>query len=262
MDDLRIGLAGTGLVTLLILGFVCNPLSIVGVGQRGVKVTLGKVSPESYTEGVHFVTPFISHIHTMDVKTQKSNIATVVFTKDIQQARLTYVINYNLKPEKAHEMYRQVGKDYKNTILIPIVEGTVKNVIGGWNASDLIANRAKATSDILAKLREQLDDNYIVVSDFNITDIDYSDTFEKAIESKVTAEQEALKAKNKTVQIEEEAKQRVISAEAEAKSMRIRATALTQNKALVEYEAVKKWDGKLPEYMMGNSVPFINLKKQ
>ena len=99
------------------------------------------------------------------------------------------------------------------------------------------------------------------ITDFNITDIDYSDSFEKAIEGKVTAEQEALKAKNKTVQIQEEAKQKVISAEAEAKSMAIRANALTQNKALVEYEAVKKWDGKLPEYMMGNSVPFINLKK-
>ena len=41
--------------------------------------------------------------------------------------------------------------------------------------------------------------------------------------------------------------------------MKIRATALSQNKALVEYEAVKKWDGKLPEYMLGNSVPFINV---
>ena len=45
---------------LLIVGFIfCNPLAIVGVGERGVKVTLGKVSPQSYTEGVHFVTPFL-----------------------------------------------------------------------------------------------------------------------------------------------------------------------------------------------------------
>ena len=44
--------------------------------------------------------------------------------------------------------------------------------------------------------------------------------------------------------------------------MKIRATALTQNKALVEYEAVKKWDGKMPQYMMGNSVPFINIKQK
>lgn len=111
------------------------------------------------------------------------------------------------------------------------------------------------------KLQEQLDDNYISITDFNITDIDYSDAFEKAIESKVTAEQEALKAKNITVQVKEEARQKVIAAEAEAKSMAIRAQALTQNKALVEYEAVKKWDGKLPQYQMGGSIPFINIGK-
>ena len=42
--------------------------------------------------------------------------------------------------------------------------------------------------------------------------------------------------------------------------MSIRAHALTQNKALVQYEAVQKWDGKMPTYMMGDSVPFINIK--
>lgn len=92
--------------------------------------------------------------------------------------------------------------------------------------------------------------------------IDYSDVFERAIEAKVTAEQDALKAKNKTVQIEEEAKQQIISAEAEAKSMAIRANALSKNKALVEYEAVQKWNGILPQYMMGDSIPFINLNNR
>ena len=260
MNELKIGGFIAGLVVLVILLVVCNPIAIVNAGERGVKVTLGQVSDESYTEGVHFVMPFVSSMHNMDVKTQKSNIATTVFTKDIQQARLTYVINYNLYADSAHKMYKQVGKNYKDTILIPIVEGTVKNVIGGWNASDLIANRAKATSDILAKLQEQLDDNYINVTDFNITDIDYSDVFEKAIEGKVTAEQEALKAKNQTVQVQELARQKVISAEAEAKSIRIKAEALKQNRDLVNLTLAEKWDGKLPQYMMGNSVPLVNLK--
>lgn len=251
------------LIAIAILAIIfivyCNPIAIVGVGERGVKVTLGRVSPESFSEGVHFVTPFISQIKVMNVKTQKENITTEVYTKDIQQARISYVINYNLKPEYAHKMYREVGMNYKETILMPAVEGNIKDVIGRWNAQDLVANRAAATADILQKLQTQLDSKYINVTSFQIININYSEVFEKAIESKVTAEQEALKAKNKTVQIEEEAKQKVISAEAEAKSMRIRATALTQNKALVEYEAVQKWDGKMPQYMMGGSVPFINV---
>lgn len=249
------------LLLLFIIGFIfCNPLTIVNAGERGVKVSLGKVSPQSYTEGVHFVTPFISKIHKMDVKTQKSNIATTVFTRDIQQARLVYVLNYNLQPENVHKMYKEVGKNYKETILIPVVEGTVKNVVGGWQATDLIANRAKATTDILVRLQEQLDDNYITITDFNITDIDYSDSFERAVEAKTVAEQEALKAKNKTVQVQEEAHQKVISAEAEAKAIRIKAEALKQNKDLVNLTLAEKWDGKLSQYMMGNAMPLFNIK--
>ena len=249
------------LLLLIIIGFIfCNPLAIVGVGERGVKVSLGKVSPQSFTEGVHFVMPFISKIHKMDVKTQKSNIATIIFTKDIQQARLEYVINYNLQPENVHKMYKEVGKNYKDTILVPVVEGTVKNVVGSYNANDLVGSRAKATSDILMKLQEQLDDNYINVTDFNITNIDYSDSFEKAVEAKTVAEQEALKAKNMTAKVQEEARQKVISAEAEAKAIRIKAEALKQNKDLVNLTLAEKWDGKLSQYMMGNAMPLFNIK--
>ena len=249
-------------VIILFLVFIvfCNPIAIVGVGERGVKVTLGRVSPESFSEGIHFVMPFIQKIKVMNVKTQKLSTPTEVYTKDIQQARITYVINFNVQPDKVNKLFQEIGLDYVSKIISPVAEGTIKDIIGKWNAQDLIANREKATGDILFKLQNQLSDNYINVTDFQMTEINYSDVFERAIESKVTAEQEALKAKNKTVQVEEEAKQKLISAQAEAKSMQIRATALTQNKALVEYEAVQKWNGKLPEYLMGNTIPFLNLQ--
>lgn len=254
-------LIGPAIIIALLVVFIgfFNPISIVGVGERGVKVTLGRVTDESFTEGIHLVMPFISTIKNMNVKTQKNYVETSVYTKDIQQAKITYVLNYNLQPENAHKMYREVGMNYFDTVVTPVVEGTIKDIIGKWNAQDLIANREKATQEILTKLQDHLTSKYINVTDFQMTAIAYSSVFEKAIESKVTAEQEALRAKNKTVQIQEEAKQKLISAEAEAKSMSIRAHALTQNKALVEYEAVQKWDGKLPEYMMGGAMPFINL---
>ena len=137
---------------------------------------------------------------------------------------------------------------------MPTVEGIVKDTIGKWNAQDIVANREKVASEVLFKLNEKLGPKYINVSDFQITEIQYSQAFEQAIESKVTAEQEALKAKNKTVQVQEEARQKIIASEAEAKSMAIRAQALTQNKNLVEYEAVQKWDGKLPTTYAGDDV--------
>ena len=44
--------------------------------------------------------------------------------------------------------------------------------------------------------------------------------------------------------------------------MRIKSNALKTNKSLIEYEAVQKWDGKLPQYTGGGAMPFINLNPQ
>ena len=255
-----LGSAAVIVVLFILFLIVFQPMTIVGVGERGVKVTLGQTSPVALEEGVHFVMPFISTVKKMNVKTVKANIATMAQSKDIQQARIVYVVNYNLQPENAPKMWRTVGRDYVSVVVMPTVEGIVKDTIGKWNAQDIVANREKVASEVLFKLNEKLGPKYINVSDFQITEIQYSQAFEQALESKVTAEQEALKAKNKPVQVQEEARQKVIASEAEAKSMAIRAQALTQNKNLVEYDAVQKWDGKLPQYMMGNSVPFVHLK--
>jgi hypothetical protein len=80
------------------------------------------------------------------------------------------------------------------------------------------------------------------------------------VEQKVIAQQKAIEEQNRTKQIEEQARQKVLSAEAEAKSIQIRAQALERNAKLVEWEAVQKWNGVLPQYMLGSgATPFINL---
>ena len=100
-----LGSATAVIVVLFILFLIVfQPMTIVGVGERGVKVTLGQTSPVALEEGVHFVMPFISTVKKMNVKTVKSNIATMAQSKDIQQARIVYVVNYNLQPENDPKM--------------------------------------------------------------------------------------------------------------------------------------------------------------
>ena len=255
--NIALGLAG---VTVTLAGI--GSCDVVQPGERGIKIRLGKVQPEVYEEGLHFKWPLIESMKKTDIKTMKTSAKTNSYTKDVQQAEIDYAVNYNVEPTKVNKLYQEVGRDYESKIIAPVLEGIIKDIIGTWNAQDLIGNREKAANEILAKLQEKLKTTYINVTGFQMTDINFSDNFEKAIEEKVTAEQRALQAKNKTVQVEEEAKQKIITAEAEAKSMAIRSAALSQNKSLVEYEAVQKWDGKLPQYMMGNSVPFVNINTQ
>ena len=197
MDKKILGIPLLLLGALICFVILCNPFAMVGPGERGIKITLGKVQPESYGEGLHVVFPVIQKFRTMNIKIQKTSFKTSVYTKDIQQAEIAYALNFQIQPDKANKLFQEVGLNYQETIIMPVVEGTIKDIIGKWNAQDLIANREKAANDILQKLQIQLKERYINVIDFQMTEINYSGTFEKAIEAKVTAEQEALRAKNK-----------------------------------------------------------------
>ncbi|MDR1693858.1 MAG: prohibitin family protein [Lactobacillaceae bacterium] len=241
--------------------FFFMAFTIVNAGHRGVKVLFGETSEQVVNEGWNWHNPFAS-VKEINVQTIKFERESQVYTKDIQSASITYVLNYCLEPSAVPQLYKNVGLGYEAKELVPSIEGALKDAIGQWNAQDLIANREKATAEIVAMLKDKMAGRgYYIILNFQMTDINYSDVFEQAIENKVIAEQDALKAKNKTVQIQEEASQKVISANAEAESMRIRAKALESNPKLVEYEAVQKWNGQLPTYMMGNApTPFINLK--
>ena len=110
----------------------------------------------------------------------------------------------------------------------------------------------------------------VTITSLVIANIDYSDVFEKSIEEKVVAQQNAIRAQNETKRIEEESRQEVIRAEAkakaklalaeaDAKAVEIRGKALKENPNVVSLEAINKWDGKLPATMfLGGSAPLVN----
>lgn len=247
------------LVVVGLLSMVGCGFEIVDTGHRGVKTKFGKVVGESLEEGLWFYNPLTSDMTELDVRVQSLSAPISCYTKDIQQAKIEVVLMANVKKDSAHLLLKDYGKDWTARVVPQILEGAVKTVIGKWDAVDLISNREKARGEIEVMLKEAFAGKYVDVVKFELTNIDYADEFEKAVERKVVAIQSAIEAKNKTVQIKEESEQQIIIAKAEAESMRIRANALTQNKNLVEWEAVQKWNGTLPIYMMGNSVPFINL---
>lgn len=249
----------SSLLFLVVLVQACG-FEIVDTGHRGVLTRFGEVQGESLPEGLHTYNPLTKSIIEMDVREQKLEDSTLCYTKDVQNVKVQFTLNYYPDPTQMHIFYKEVGTDWQNKLIPQVVVGKIKEVVGQYKAEDLVTNRITATSDILTSLTDKLKTKSINVKNFEINNLDFNDAFENAIEAKVIAVQQAKESVNKTVRIKEEAKQKVLAAEAEAKSMSIRARALTQNKSLVEYEAVQKWNGVLPTYIMGKSMPFINLK--
>lgn len=240
------------LAILIPLILSLSGVEVIEPGSSGVKKTLGKVEEKELAPGFYLYNPFTSSITEMDNKTQKGQGETEVYTKDVQQVAVSYVINYNLRPNASVYIYTQVGPDYESIVIDPVVNGILKNTIGKWDAIELVANRSKASSDIEAAISAELNKSGITVTSLQLTNIKFGREFEAAVEAKVTAVQKAEEAKNNTVQVREQASQRIIAAEADARAMQIQTAALKESQSLVMYEAVKKWNGVLPQIITGN----------
>ena len=234
----------------------------VAEGQKALITTFGKASDTIYSAGMHMKLPIIQSVKKFDVKTIRADYKTQTYTKDIQTATIIVSYSYNLIGNDIVQTYREYGNDWQERILYPNLEQTVKAEVGTWNADTMVANRDKVAENILKSLQDRMEEHKypVMITNFQMINIDYSSQFEQAIEKKVIAEQKALEEANVTKQVEQQAKQTVAQAKAEAESMRIRANALAQNPKLVSYEAVQKWDGKLPQFMMGNSTPILDVR--
>jgi len=249
------------LATLVLSLSACG-FEMIDTGNRGVKTVWGEVDMKagSLPEGFYIYNPISSSIHEMDTHILRWEGKTNTYTKDVQQADITFVLNYRLKQDVAHVMYKEIGQNWDKILVPQAVEGELKKVVGLFDAVDLIEKRGKATQQAKDEISKSLESRGVMVDRFELTNIQYLKEFEKAVEDKVVATQKAVEEANRTKQVQEQAKQVVARAEAEARSMTIRANALQQNAKLVEYEAVQKWDGKLPQYMFGNSTPFIDMR--
>lgn len=255
--------AWLGVAVFAAIVILSKSFTMVDTGYRGIKTRFGKVVEKSLPEGFYFFNPITSKIVEYPIKEQAISQRTIVFTKDTQQTTIDFTFTYYPDPLSVGDTYASVGRrdQLERVVVMPIVLGTLKDTVGKVEADGLVGKRDQIAKESLAAMREEFEGKNVIVTGLQFTNIDFADEYERAVEAKTTATQLALKAKNETITIEEQAKQKIIAAKAEAESMRIRANALTQNKSLVEYEAVQKWDGKLPQYMMGNSVPFINIGK-
>ena len=235
----------------------------VDTGNRGVKTWWGEiVSEKPLEEGLYFYCLFGGNVIEYEGKTQKFTTEIETYTKDIQTSNMKITLNYRLDLDNIISLHREIGQRYEEKVLRPNAEAVIKDVIGKWDAANLVANREKATDEIKKDLSIALSPYYIKVISVSLNNIEYTDAFERAIEAKVVATQKAEEAKNRTAEVQEQAKQKVLAAEAEAKSMAIRSEALSKNQNLVAYEAVQKWDGKLPVNIYGSApIPFINSVK-
>lgn len=254
------------LIAVIILFFVfLNPIVLIGAGKRGVVLSWGAVSERTLNEGLSFVIPIRDRVKRMDVTIQKVEVEDVnASSKDLQLVTSKITLNYKLEPLRVNELYQKLKYKYNSRVVAPAIQEFVKKTTAQYTAEELITKRQDVKRELRKALTENLLRHGIKVVDIFITDFNFSNTFNRAIEAKVTAEQKALEARNKLEEVKYQAAQRIEKAKAEAMAIRIKAKAITQQggKDYVSLKAIEKWNGVLPVQMIPNAtVPFINLRK-
>ena len=288
MDDIFKGIilfAVAVLVVLLVVDILVPTYGFfakVDAGHVGIVTHFGKIEDKVFEAGF-YLTGFFEKVHPINIRTQIYRTDIVAFSSDIQQVELCVSINYNITPDKAYEMYRSVGSNYLETLMLPRLNENAKVVVSNYTAESLIASREMLSGEVLGLMQRDLEKYGITVSAVSIENVDFTDAFEAAVEAKQVATQDKQRAQTQqeqqTMEARQAAEREKIQAEAEAEKLRISADAeaysITKkaeaeaeaNKmiaasitdGLIDYIQAQGWDGKLPGTFVGSdsAMPII-----
>lgn len=257
MSTMRI--LGLILVLIAIAVVVLSSYTIISPGHRGVVVMLGRVEQTVLSEGFHLIIPpMVRQVVPVDVRTKKLEVLAEAASSDLQLINVTGVLNYHLNPQTVNKLYREVGLDYENILIGPALQEAIKAATAQFRIERILMEREVLKNIIQENLARRLEVNDIVVVQFSLANIEFSNEFNLAIERKQVAEQAALQkqyelqAAEKDVEItlaladgqkkaaiiaaEGRAESRRVEAEAEAAALQLIAAQLRGNPDLVKYE--------------------------
>ncbi len=223
-------LAGVAAVPLLLLILVAPSFYTVDTGEVAVIKFLGEAK-EVKTAGTYFDLWLVHERSVYDTKVQNVEINTSSYSSDAQTMDVAMTLQYQIMSDKAIDIAREYGslEILQNRIESIAIEKT-KSVLSSYKAMDIIATRSTMSPMVEEAIKNAIVNEYhVTISTVVLTNIDFSDAFEKAVEDKMIAEQKQLQA-------EYENKTNIAKAEAEAQAAVQKAEGQAQAK-LKEAEA-------------------------
>jgi regulator of protease activity HflC (stomatin/prohibitin superfamily) len=290
----------TGLIVMFV---VAVALSLAGAGivfiepdQLAVVVTAANkdgIRPEPLTAGIHFIIPVVDRVEYYSILRQTYTMSVVgtegqvsgddsiqVRTKDGQQVYIDASVIYAVDPNKAVDLYRTWRKDYENGLVRPQSRGVIRDISSQYGVEEIVSSkRAEMEQQITDQLVKIFSDNNLILQDFVLRNIRFSDEYAKAVEQKQIAEQQAQQAKFVVESKKQEAEQarqtaqgqadaaviaakgaaeaRIIQAKAEAEALNLIAEALKNNPDLLNYQYISKLSPNIQVMLVPNDNPYL-----
>lgn len=238
-------------ITLAVFGLILlfSSFRVVSAGYVGVVTRFGAVS-RVVNPGIALKIPLIESIHLMETRTQKEQVPAQAASKDLQTVNSEVALNFHLRGEKAVTVYQNIGEEYVDRIVAPAMQEAFKATTAKFTAEELIGKREAVKQLAYAELKKRLDKYNVIVDDFNIVNFDFSADFNAAIEQKQVSQQNLEKAKI-------DATTALTQAQGQANAQKALRDSGSLTSEYLQFIAIQKWDGKLPNATSGT--PFINI---
>ncbi len=248
---------------LTIMPFIAalSACTVIDPGEVGVKVSMGKMDRDLMKSGMHFIVPGVDSVFRYSNKQETVAGSAVPLTSDQQPITLQYKVLFNLPEGEVLTLYEKYSGDPYQKLVDPQIQEAFRQVVAQYKADQATKNVNTIKNQVLSLTRENVK-GLVNVTDIPITHVDLPEVLQQAIAQKQVMEQQALQKQYELDKARKEAEITVAAAEAQAKSIQLQSDALQKSPQLIEYEKVKRWDGKLPNTVIsgGSNGTMFQLK--
>lgn len=261
-------------IVLVIFGLILFRSTIIFVpaGHVGVVYDLGRgVVPYTLHEGLNFAIPFWQHVTLFDTRLQEYTMSAAVDegalrkddsldapTSDGQQVKVDATVLFRIDPNRTPDLFRTIGADYVDKIIRPFSRSQIRMVISRYTAPSIYSEkRQEAEATMAHELAGLLKPKDIIIDKVLLRAVYFSPEYSKAIEDKVIAEQKVKQAEYEVLEATQRAQAKIAEAKGLAEAQQLQKSSLTQE--FLQLEAIKKWNGILPQYSGTSGLPFLNL---
>jgi prohibitin 1 len=200
-------------IAVLVLVAVSSCITVVPAGNVGVVDFFGTVSTNTLKAGINFINPF-ARVIKFSIKTQETMENLAVPSKEGLNIQLHVSCIYHLNPEKAAEVYKSVGKDYAEILMVPQFRSVCRGVTASYEAKALYTSEREMLSDLIKKdLDKIVEPRGIVIESVPMREIVLPAGLQQAIEEKLRAEQESQRMQFVLMKERQEADRKKIEAQ-------------------------------------------------
>lgn len=292
--------ASSMVIVLIILAVALSTVSaglvFVQPDERGVVVSA--LQEKGYRDvplepGLRWVIPFAENVrlysisrqtYTMSVMASEGDIAgddsILARTKDGQEVYIDASVIYAIDPVNVVQLHIDWQDRYEDEVVRPLARGIIRDMASRYGVEEIVSSkREELVVNISGELKKKFTENDLIMVDFVLRNIHFSEEYAAAVEQKQIAEQTALQAGFTVEQKKQEAEQarqvaqgqadsvviqakgaaesRLIEAEAEAKALEIISVILQNNPDLLTYQYITKLAPEIQVMLLPNDSPFL-----